>query len=104
MSIAPSAHIHLDDRNVAWIDESNIKVIEVALERIAHGASAEEICDQHNGRLTLAQIHAALAHYYDHQAEYDQEIERQLLEYESLRAASLDSPGRQRLRALGKVR
>jgi uncharacterized protein (DUF433 family) len=104
MSIAPSTHIHLDDRTIAWIDNSNVKVIEVALERIAHGASAEEICDQHNGRLTLAQIHAALAHYYDHQAEYDQEIERQLAEFDSLHAASLNSPGRQRLRALGKDR
>jgi uncharacterized protein (DUF433 family) len=102
MSTASDLHIRLDDRNVAWIDDSNIKVIEVALERIAHGSSPEEICDQHNGHLTLAQIYAALAHYYDHQAEFDAEIERQLQDYELERAASTDSPGRRRLRALGK--
>jgi uncharacterized protein (DUF433 family) len=103
MSIASAAHIRLDDRNVAWIDDTNIKVVEIALERIAHGSSPEEICDQHNGNLTLAQIYAALAHYYDHQSEYDREIERKLNEYESRRSASLDSPGRRRLRALGKL-
>ncbi len=28
--------------------------------------------------LSLAQIHAVLAHYYDHQADYDQEVAREL--------------------------
>jgi uncharacterized protein (DUF433 family) len=93
----------LDDHSVAWIDDTNVKVLEVVLERIAHGSSPEEICDQHNGRLSLAQIHAALTHYYDHQSEYDRQIEHQLRDYEVGRAAAQDSPGRQRLRALGKL-
>ena len=103
MSTTSETHIRLDDQNVAWIDDSNIKVIEIALERIAHGASPEEICDQHNGYLTLAQIHAALAYYYDHQSELDRAIEQQLRDYDTARAALLDSPGRRRLRALGKI-
>jgi uncharacterized protein (DUF433 family) len=103
MSTITETHIRLDDHGVAWIDDTNVKAIEVALERIAHGSSPEEICDQHNGHLTLAQIHAALSHYYDHQSEYDREIERQLRDYENGRAAAQDSPGRQRLRAMGKL-
>jgi hypothetical protein len=51
----------------------------------------------------MAQIHAALSYYYDHQAEFDAEIERQLQEYDELRAKVEDSPLRQRLRAMGKL-
>jgi uncharacterized protein (DUF433 family) len=103
MSQTLTTHIRLDDRGLAWVDDSNVKVIEVALDKIAHGLSPEEICDQHDGYLSMAQIHAALMHYYDHQAEFDAEIERQLTDYKQRRDQSLDSPGRRRLRALGKL-
>jgi hypothetical protein len=103
MSTVSSSHIRLDERGVAWIDDTNVKVIEVALEHIAHGSSSDEIFVQHNGYLTMAQIHAALMHYFDHQAEYDAEIDRQLREHDASRLRSLDSLGRQRLRTLGKL-
>lgn len=96
-------HIQLDERGVAWIDDTNIKVLEVVLEKIAHNATPEEIHEQHQGYLSLAQIHAALAWYDDHQAEMDTTIQQQLQEYDKLRTQSLDSPGRQRLRAMGKL-
>ncbi len=102
MSETLTSHIRLDEHGVAWIDDSNIKVIEVALDKIAHGSSPEEIYDQHDGYLSMAQIHAALTHYYDHQAEFDAEIDRQLADYKQRRSQTLDSPGRQRLRSLGK--
>jgi hypothetical protein len=35
--------IELDDQGVAWITGSKVKVIEVALDRIAHGSSPEEM-------------------------------------------------------------
>src|SRR5947209_3338022 len=98
------AHILLDDRGRAWIDDTNIKVIEVAEEKRAHCESPEEIAYQHRGTLSLVQIYAALTYYYDHQAEFDAEMDRSLEEFERLRAASLDSPGRQKLRAIGKIR
>lgn len=104
MSQTLKTHIRLDDNGVAWIDDSNVKVIEVALDKIAHGASPEEIYDQHDGYLSMAQIHAALMHYYDHQAEIDANIDRQLADYKQRRGQSMDSPGRRRLRALGKLR
>ncbi len=103
MTIAPISHIQLDDRGVAWVADSNIKVIEIALDRRAHGFSAEEIAFQHYQRLSLAQIYAALSYYHDHQAEFDAEMDRQLAAAEQARAATLDSPGRQRLRGQGKL-
>ena len=103
MSTISSSHIWIDDRNCAWIDQTNVKVIEIALERLAHGSSVEEIVDQHGGLITFAQVHAALAHYYDHQAEFDAEIDRQQNVADTLRAGSLHSPGRTRLRAMGRI-
>jgi uncharacterized protein (DUF433 family) len=97
-----TAHIHLDDRGRAWIDDTNTKVIEVVLDKLANGSSPEEIHFQH-AHLSMAQIHAALSYYYDHQAEFDAEIERQVKEYDELRAKVENSPIRQRLRAMGKL-
>ena len=98
-----TSHITIDERGVAWIDDTNVKVIEVAMEKRATGASPEEMEFQHQGVLSLAQIHAALAYYFDHEAEMTAEIERQAHEYEARRAQSLGSPGRERLRSMGKL-
>ena len=73
MSMIAHIHIRLDAQGVAWIDDANVKVIAVVLDRLAYGWSPEEIHFQHP-HLSLAQIHAALAHYYDHQAALDAEI------------------------------
>jgi uncharacterized protein (DUF433 family) len=95
-------HIRLDADGVAWIDSTRVKVIEVALDHIANGWSAEEIHRQHP-HLSLAQTHAALAFYYDHQAEFDRAIAASLARAEKLAAAGADSPGRRRLRAQGLI-
>ena len=97
------SHVWLDDRGVAWIDDTNVKVIEVAAEWVSTGMSPEEMVYQHYGSPNLAQTMAALAYYLDNQAAFDAEIARHDKEYEELRAKSLDSPGRRRLRALGKL-
>jgi uncharacterized protein (DUF433 family) len=95
-------HIRLDEKGVAWIDNTRIKVIEVAMDHIAHGWSAEEIHRQHP-HLSLAQTHAALAFYYDHQAEFDKAIAESLARAERAAAECADSPGRRRLRAMGLI-
>ena len=97
MSSIATTHIEIDERGVAWITDANTKVIEVVLDRVAYGWSPEEIHFQHP-TLSMAQIHAALTYYYDHQAELDAEIMRQLKELEALAEAAKDSPGRRRLR------
>lgn len=97
------SHIEFDERSVAWIAGANTKVIEVAMDMIAHGWSAEEI-HRHHPYLSLAQIHAALAHYYDHKDEFDDAINRSQATADSLRARSLkNSPIRQKLREKGKL-
>jgi uncharacterized protein (DUF433 family) len=96
------SHIHRDGEGRAWIDDTNIKVIEVALDHIAYGWSADEIHVQHS-HLSLAQIHAALSYYFDHQEEFDRRIEASLQEADRLAAESKDTPLRRRLRLLGKL-
>ena len=91
--------IELDQRGVAWLVGTNTKVIEVVMDKLAHGWSPEEIHFQHP-HLSLAQIHTAFAYYYDHQNEMDQEILRQIDEVEGLARDSASSPLRQKLVAL----
>lgn len=98
MSTLALAHIEIDANGVAWIVGANTKVLEVALDKIAYGWSPEEIHFQHP-HLSLAQIHSALAYYYDHQQEIDAEIERRRGAMEEL-AARDRSPLRERLLAI----
>src|SRR5712691_5508167 len=100
MSTTASSHIWRDDQGTVWIDDTNVKVIEVVLDRLAYGWSPEEIHFQHPG-LSLAQIHAALAHYYDHQAELDAEIASQEEAVRRLREQAGESPLVTRLKARG---
>ena len=91
MPILATAHIRLDERGVPWIDDTNTKVMEVALDMIAHGWSPEEIHFQHP-HLSLAQIHSALGWYYDHQSEMDEQIQRSAREADRLRLQNTESP------------
>ena len=104
MSTVLTAHIQLDENRVAWIDDTNIKAIEIAIDRIAHGWSPEEIYFQHYGYLSLAQIYAALSYYYDHQSEFDAQIEQDVQEVRELRAKTQDTPLHQRLRSMGLLK
>ena len=103
MSNVVTAHIEIDERGVAWIDDTNVKVIEVAIDKLAHGSSPEEMHFQYP-HLSLAQIHAALAYYYDHQAELDSEIRTRWAEADDLAAQVGDQPLRQRLLKLKQER
>lgn len=73
MPAITTAHIEIDENGVAWIDSTNVKVLEIIVDKLAHGSSPEEMHFQYP-HLSLAQIHAALAYYYDHQTELDAEI------------------------------
>ena len=68
------SHIVFDEEGRPWIDGTGRKVVEIAIDRRA-GRSAEQIHEAHPD-LSLAKIHAALAYYFDHQAELDAEIAR----------------------------
>src|SRR2546430_3488700 len=100
MPAQTATHIWLDDRGVAWIDQTNVKVVEVVLDKLAHGSSPEEMHFQYP-HLSLAQIYAALAYYYEHQAEFEAEILRQAERAKAWADATKDSPIRQRLKEQG---
>lgn len=88
--------IEIDEKGVPWISGANTKVVEVVLDKIAHGWSPEEMHRQHP-HLSMAQIHAALSYYYEHQAEVDADIERRDKEVEALRAQHRNPMTRQEL-------
>ena len=68
-------HIRLDERGVAYVDDSRFKVVHVIREYLA-GASPDEIRKAYPDSLTLAQVFACLTYYYDHQTEIDDHIRR----------------------------
>ncbi len=70
-------HVVLNQDGAPVIAGTNMKVVELILERIAYGWSPEELHFQHP-YLTMGQIFSALAYYADHQEELDQDIEQRL--------------------------
>jgi uncharacterized protein (DUF433 family) len=103
METMVSTLIEIDDRGAAWVSGTKVKVIEIALDKVAYGWSPEEIHFQHP-ELSLAQIHSALAYYYEHQSELDTEIIAQAQRARELAEQSQNSPGRLRLRKMGLLK
>ena len=96
---APLSHIVRDAQGVAWVDETNVKVLEIALDHLAYGWSADAMHEQFP-HLTLGQIHAALAFFYDHQEEFEREMLRREREVAGGRAEAGESALQRRLRLL----
>ena len=103
MNAAPDvSHVALDRHGRAWIDDTNIKVLEVVLDHLAYGWDADEIRRQHP-LLSLGQIHSALAYYHDHRAHFDTEITAGLQAAGQAAQAVANSPLRRRLHAMGRL-
>lgn len=99
MTAAFATQIELDDRGIAWIAGTKVKVTEVVLDKIAYESSPEEIHFQHP-HLSLAQIHGALTYYYENQDEVDEQIRRGLEESDKLAAQVSDAEFRRKLAGL----
>jgi len=95
-------HVSLNDSNVPIIAGTTMKVVELVLEKTAYGWSPEELHFQHP-YLSLGQIHSALAYYWDHQDELDQDIERRLEFVDNLKATLNPTPLVARLKAKGLI-
>lgn len=67
------------------IDGHRIKVEQIAVCHERMGLSADEIVSQHP-TITLGQVHAALAYYYEHKDEVDADIEEGKRVVEELKA------------------
>jgi uncharacterized protein (DUF433 family) len=95
-------HVILNEAQVPIIAGTNMKVVELVLERTAYGWSPEELHFQHP-YLTLGQIYSALAYYWDHQEELDRDIERRLEFVDQVQRAMGPSPLVARLKAKGLI-
>jgi uncharacterized protein (DUF433 family) len=95
-------HIVLDEKNVPIIAGTNMKIVELVLEKMAYGWSPEELHFQHP-YLTLGQIHSALAYYWDHQEELDRDIEQRLEFVDQVRQTLKTPPLVARLKARGLI-
>jgi uncharacterized protein (DUF433 family) len=96
LTAAFATQIELDDRGVAWISGTKLKVTEVVLDKIADGSTPEEIHFQHPN-LSLAQIHGALTYYYENQDKLDEQIRRGLEESQELATRVSDPEFRRKL-------
>jgi uncharacterized protein (DUF433 family) len=97
-----SCYPHIEQRpdGKMWLLGTQTKVLEVALDRLAHHWDADEIQRQHP-HLTLGQIHSCLAYYYDHQEAMDRMVEEQLREIEQQRGRQIESVLRAKLKTKG---
>ncbi len=59
----------------ARIDGHRIRVQDIVIEHEWQGFSPEEICGTHHPGLTLAEVHSALAYYFDHREQIIAEIQ-----------------------------
>jgi uncharacterized protein (DUF433 family) len=103
MAPVTSPHVWLDQKGVAWVDDTNTKVREIALDVIAHGWSPKEIRDNHP-HLSLAQIHGALTFYYDNKETVDAEIIAAKQISDQMRLSGENSPAMQKLIAHAKTK
>lgn len=87
MVAAPINHVSLDERGVAFISGTSIKVTDIVADTYVWNLTPVQIQENYP-RLSLSEIHSALAYYHDHKAEIDLKIAEEDREYERLRAAS----------------
>lgn len=95
-------HITLNEHGVPIIRGTNMKVVELILEKISYGWSAEELHLQHP-YLTLGNIYSALAYYSDHQDKFEEDIEKRLEKIIKLEKETSISPLINRLKSKGLI-
>ena len=90
-------HIELNADSVPIISGTTTKVLEIVQDHLAHHWNAEDIHRQYP-YLSLAQIYAALAYFYDHEQEVEQEISRRLQRVQEIRGRREDVAFQAKLR------
>jgi len=102
MATVSYPHIDISPAGVPFVEGTRTKVIEIALDRLAHHWDAEEIQRQHP-HLTLSQIYAALTYYHDHQEAFDADIREQLSDVDRLAAQQGSSAIRAKLQGTRRL-
>ena len=95
-------HIKLNENQVPMISGTTMKMIELIADHLAYGWSPEELRLQHP-YLTMGQIHSALAYYWDHQPELDEDIEKRLQLVDQIPQGIRTSSLVRRLKAKGLI-
>ena len=95
-------HVQLNENGVPFIKGTTMKVVELVLNHQAYGWSPEELHFQHP-HLTMGQIHSALAYYWDHQEEINQDIEARLERVDDIQSSNPPSLLKTRLQAKGLI-
>jgi uncharacterized protein (DUF433 family) len=101
MSTTSYQHIELRDNGRFYIAGTPFKVRQIALDHLCYGWSAEQIQREHP-QLTLGQVYAALGFYYDHQKQFDLEIEEGQKLAAKLQASQGESCLQAKARSLGR--
>jgi uncharacterized protein (DUF433 family) len=102
MSAVAYPHIEFDASGIPVLAGSRTKVVEIALDHLAHHWDADEIRRQHP-HLSLGQIHSALAYYFDHRDELDRQIAKQIEAIEAMQNQAGLSPVIAKLQRLGRL-
>jgi uncharacterized protein (DUF433 family) len=89
-------HICLDERGVAYIDGTTIKVADIVVDATTWAMTPQQIQENYP-KLSLAQIYAALSYYHDHRVEIDQQLAAWDAEYDQLRAENPNPLTREQL-------
>lgn len=73
MTVVAVGQVEIDDRGIAFVGRTRMKVSQIVAERKAWGLTPEQIAEQHN-TITLAEVYTALAWYADHRQVIDNEL------------------------------
>ena len=95
-------HVVVREDGVPIIEGTTVKVVELVLETMAYGWSPEELHFQHP-HISLGQIHSALAYYWDHKDDLDQDIAGRLDQADRTRERIGQSPLVDKLKAKGLI-
>lgn len=94
-------HIEKSENQSAHLQRlPRIRIAQIVMDYIAYGWSVEEICRQHL-YLSLAEAHAAMGYYFDHQEEIDQEIRQEWQQVQENITQAAKSPFYIRMKSKG---
>ena len=93
-------HIALNSDKIPLIAGTTMKVVELVVAQRAYGWTPEEIQINHR-HLSMGQIYAALAYYWDHREALDADIQQREAYVTQLEQQAEESPFVTRLKAQG---
>jgi uncharacterized protein (DUF433 family) len=84
MPVVALDYIEVDDRGIASVIGSRVKVMHLIASQRANGWSAEQLCAEYP-HLQPAQVYAALAYYHANKSEVDRQIDESVRFAEEMR-------------------